>query len=90
MCNIGGSLWLLISEMAGITESYRSPKLRVEFVAVEVVAVSAFLIAAASSDVPDAILALLFFAAMAIQSVLFYRLGQAREKLDGGRSYRQK
>ena len=89
MCNIGGPLWLLISEMAGISESYRSPKLRVEFVGLEVVAVSAFLVAAAAA-VPPAVLAPLFFAAMVIQSVLFYRLGQVREKLGIGYQQRRK
>lgn len=76
--------------MAGITNSYRSPKLRVEVVAVEVVAISAFLVVAAASDVPPAVLAALFFAAMVIQSVLFYKLGQVRERLDGGRYHQQK
>jgi len=76
--------------MAGITNSYRSPKLRVEVVALEVLAISLFLVVAAASDVPPAVLALLFFGAMVIQSVLFYRLGQMREKLDAGHHYRQK
>ena len=90
MCNIGGPLWLLISEMAGISESYRSPKLRVEVVVIEVVAISLFLVVAAASDVPAGILALLFFAATVIQSVLFYRLGQVREKLGLGYQQRRK